>query len=302
MPTSACTRRCATAVSPTRRCQSAWIDAEEIEAKGAEALLCHCDGILVPGGFGDRGIEGNIQAIRYAREKHIPFLGLCLGMQCAVIEFARNVCGIDDASSLEFNPDRATGHRPDAGAEAVSEKGATMRLGLYPCKVEEGTLAYRCYNQPLVYERHRHRYEVNNTFRAQLAQAGMTFSGTSPDNRLVEIAELRSHPFFIGSQFHPEFKSRPNRAHPFFREFLPRRHHRPRATAGDGGSGECDMTRTNTNRHGRTRTFCLIERDAGWRPSLVEDAGPQPAARITRWLAVSAGRAGRFAVIRRWHP
>ncbi len=198
-----------------------WIDAEDIEAKGAEALLCHCDGILVPGGFGDRGIEGKIQAIRYAREKHIPFLGLCLGMQCAVIEFARHVCGIDDASSLEFNPESrhlVIDLMPEQ--KLVSEKGATMRLGLYPCKVEEGTLAHRCYHQPLVYERHRHRYEVNNTFRAQLTQAGMTFSGTSPDNRLVEIAELRSHPFFIGSQFHPEFKSRPNRAHPFFREFI----------------------------------------------------------------------------------
>ena len=198
-----------------------WIDAEEIEAKGAEGLLCHADGILVPGGFGDRGIEGKIAAIRYAREKHVPFLGLCLGMQCAVIEFARNVCGIADASSLEFNPESqhlVIDLMPEQ--KHVSEKGATMRLGLYPCQVQQETLAYRCYQQALVYERHRHRYEVNNDFRAQLTQAGMAFSGTSPDGRLVEIAELPSHPFFIGSQFHPEFKSRPNRAHPFFREFL----------------------------------------------------------------------------------
>lgn len=198
-----------------------WVDAEEIEAHGADGLLCHADGILVPGGFGDRGIEGKIAAIRYAREKHIPFLGLCLGLQCAVIEFARNVCGIADASSLEFNPE--SGHlvidlMPEQ--KLVSEKGATMRLGLYPCRVQEDTLAYRCYRQALVYERHRHRFEVNNDFREQLTQAGMTFSGTSPDDRLVEIAELPGHPFFIGSQFHPEFKSRPNRAHPFFREFL----------------------------------------------------------------------------------
>jgi len=198
-----------------------WVDAEEIETHGAEALLHRCDGILVPGGFGDRGIEGKIAAIRYAREKHVPFLGLCLGMQCAVIEYARNVCGMDDASSLEFNP--ASKHlvidlMPEQ--KMVSEKGATMRLGLYPCKIKSNTLAYRCYEDLLIYERHRHRYEVNNTFRERIAAAGLVFSGTSPDNRLVEIAELPNHPFFIGSQFHPEFKSRPNRAHPFFREFI----------------------------------------------------------------------------------
>ncbi|OPZ80772.1 MAG: CTP synthase [bacterium ADurb.Bin429] len=198
-----------------------WVDAEEIETRGAEALLHRCDGILVPGGFGDRGIEGKIQAIRYAREEHIPFLGLCLGMQCAVIEYARNVVGWADANSMEFNP--ASPHlvidlMPEQ--KLVSDMGATMRLGLYPCAIAPGTLAERCYDEPLVAERHRHRYEVNNDFRPIIEQAGMVFSGTSPDGRLVEIAELPHHPFFIGSQFHPEFKSRPDRAHPFFREFV----------------------------------------------------------------------------------
>jgi CTP synthase len=198
-----------------------WVDAEDIETRGAEPLLYRCDGILVPGGFGDRGIEGKIAAIQYARENHVPFLGLCLGMQCAVIEYARNVAGMADASSLEFNP----GSRhlvidlmPEQ--KLVADKGATMRLGLYPCRVVDGTLAHRCYGESLVYERHRHRYEVNNSFRDEIARAGMTFSGVSPDGRLVEVAELTGHPFFIGSQFHPEFKSRPNRAHPLFREFI----------------------------------------------------------------------------------
>ena len=198
-----------------------WVDAEDIEEKGAESLLSHCDGILVPGGFGDRGIEGKIQAIRFAREHHVPFLGLCLGMQCAVIEYARNVCGMEDANSLEFNP--ASQHlvidlMPEQ--KLVADKGATMRLGLYPCRIQEFTLAHRCYGETQVYERHRHRYEVNNDFRKAIAAHGMLFSGASPDARLVEMAELPEHPFFIGSQFHPEFKSRPNRAHPLFRGFI----------------------------------------------------------------------------------
>jgi len=198
-----------------------WVDAEDIEAHGAEALLHRCDGILVPGGFGDRGIEGKIAAIQYARENHVPFLGLCLGLQCAVIEYARNVAGMADASSLEFNPDSkhlVIDLMPEQ--KLIADKGATMRLGLYPCRVVDNTLAYRCYGESLIYERHRHRYEVNNTFRDEIARAGMTFSGVSPDGRLVEMAELPHHPFFIGSQFHPEFKSRPNRAHPLFREFI----------------------------------------------------------------------------------
>lgn len=198
-----------------------WVDAEEIEERGAEVLLSRCDGILVPGGFGDRGIEGKIAAIRFAREHHIPFLGLCLGMQCAVIEFARNVCGITDASSLEFNPESehlVIDLMPEQ--KTIADKGATMRLGLYPCKIITGTLAETCYRTSLVAERHRHRYEVNNEFRDLLTTAGLVFSGTSPDGHLVEMAELTNHPFFIGSQFHPEFKSRPNRAHPLFRGFI----------------------------------------------------------------------------------
>ncbi len=198
-----------------------WVDAEDLEKTGAESALMHCDGILVPGGFGDRGIEGKIAAIRYARERHVPFLGLCLGMQCAVIEYARNVVGWEDANSLEFNPDSAhlvIDLMPEQ--KTIDIKGATMRLGAYPCAVAPGTLAERCYGVPRIDERHRHRYEVNNTFRDALTAAGMIFSGTSPDGRLVEIAELDRHPFFIGSQFHPEFKSRPDRAHPLFREFL----------------------------------------------------------------------------------
>ena len=186
-----------------------------------EMKLAHCDGILVPGGFGDRGIEGKISAIKYAREKRIPFLGLCLGMQCAVIEFARNVCGMTRASSRELNPESpqlVIDLMPEQ--RAISDKGATMRLGLYPCKVAPDSLAWQCYGEAMVYERHRHRYEVNNELRPAISAKGMLFSGTSPDDRLVEIAELPGHPYFIGSQFHPEFKSRPNRAHPLFREFI----------------------------------------------------------------------------------
>ena len=198
-----------------------WVDAEDIEQKSAEKYLAHCDGVLVPGGFGDRGIEGKITAIQYAREKNLPFLGLCLGMQCAVIEFARHVCGMADANSREF--DEKSKHlvinlMPEQ--EAVADMGATMRLGSYTCKIGDNTLAARCYQESTIHERHRHRYEVNNDLRPLLAAAGMLFSGTSPDGRLVEMAELPEHPFFIGSQFHPEFKSRPDRAHPLFREFI----------------------------------------------------------------------------------
>lgn len=199
-----------------------WVDAETLNAEhDVELKLAHCDGILVPGGFGDRGIEGKISAIKYAREKRIPFLGLCLGMQCAVIEFARNVCGMANASSRELNPESpqlVIDLMPEQ--RNISDKGATMRLGLYPCKVAADSLAWQCYGEAMVYERHRHRYEVNNELRPAIAAKGMVFSGTSPDDRLVEIAELPGHPFFIGSQFHPEFKSRPNRAHPLFREFI----------------------------------------------------------------------------------
>ena len=181
------------------------------------------DGILVPGGFGLRGIEGKICAVRRAREGRVPYLGVCLGLQVAVCEFARDVCGLEDASSAEFDP--ATPHpvidlMPDQAK--VTEKGATMRLGAYPCKVLSGTLAGEAYGEPLVYERHRHRFEVSNAYRDQLVAAGLVVSGLSPDGRLVEMVELPEdvHPWFVASQAHPEFKSRPNRAHPLFKGFV----------------------------------------------------------------------------------
>ncbi|WP_371376505.1 CTP synthase [Sporomusa aerivorans] len=200
-----------------------WIHAEDIEDAEADldAYLGDVDGILVPGGFGDRGVEGKLKAIRYAREKRVPFFGLCLGMQTAVIEFARNVCGLTDAHSSEFNPD--TPHpvidlMPEQAA--VEDKGGTMRLGVYPCKVMENTLTYKAYEDEIIYERHRHRFEFNNAYREQLAAAGLVISGTLPNGRLVEIVEIKDHPWFVGTQFHPEFKSRPTNPHPLFRDFV----------------------------------------------------------------------------------
>ena len=201
-----------------------WVNAEKIEAPGTDLdkVFAGVDGILVPGGFGDRGIEGKISAVRYAREHNIPFFGICLGMQCAVIEFARNVCGIQDANSSEFKADvpAVIDLMPDQ--VDIEDKGGTMRLGLYPCKVYPGTLTEKAYGQPLVYERHRHRYEFNNEFRDLMTEKGLVLGGISPDNRLVEIVELpqSEHPWFLGCQFHPEFKSRPTKAHPLFRDFI----------------------------------------------------------------------------------
>ncbi|MDR3591015.1 MAG: CTP synthase [Negativicutes bacterium] len=200
-----------------------WVNAEEIEAPCTDLAACFkdVDGILVPGGFGDRGIEGKIKAIEYARTNKIPFFGLCLGMQCAVIEFARNHCGLDGANSTEFNPD--TAHPViDLMPEqlAVEEKGGTMRLGVYPCKVMEDTLTEAAYQDEIIYERHRHRFELNNAFRQKLTDAGMIIGGTLPSGRLVEIIEIKDHPWFLGTQFHPEFKSRPNKPHPLFRDFV----------------------------------------------------------------------------------
>lgn len=197
-----------------------WVHAEEVEKKTAGEFLDDVDGILVPGGFGDRGIEGKIKAAQYARENKIPYFGICLGMQVAVIEFARNVVGFKDANSSEF----AEVEHPviDLLPEQrdVEEMGGTMRLGLYPCKLIPGTLAYEAYGQEIIYERHRHRYEFNNQFRPQITGAGMKLSGLSPDERLVEIVEIPDHPWFLGCQFHPEFKSRPNRPHPLFVKFV----------------------------------------------------------------------------------
>ncbi|GAC1420384.1 MAG: hypothetical protein NVSMB57_14430 [Actinomycetota bacterium] len=209
------------AISHSARAEIQWVAADELsDPQRSAELLRDVDGILVPGGFGVRGIEGKVAAITYAREHKVPFLGLCLGLQCAVIEFARNVVGLDHANSSEF--DSSTAHpvidlMPDQ--KDVLNKGGTMRLGLWPCKLEPGTRAHAAYGESLVLERHRHRYEVNNQYRKQLSAAGMVFSGTTVDNRLIEMIELSDHPWFVASQFHPEFKSRPTRAHPLFRDF-----------------------------------------------------------------------------------
>ncbi len=194
-----------------------WIPSDDMGGLLASEHLAGVDGIVVPGGFGIRGIEGKISAIRHARENRIPFLGLCLGLQCAVIEFARSILGLSDADSAEFNP--TTPHPVIDLMESqqdVDEMGGTMRLGLYPAKLAEGSLARSLYGQELIYERHRHRYEVNNRYRKDLEQAGLRLSGTSPNDSLVEVIELPSHPYFIGTQFHPEFRSRPDDPHPLF--------------------------------------------------------------------------------------
>lgn len=202
-----------------------WVNAEEIEADDTDMdkVMAGVDGILVPGGFGNRGIEGKIKAIQYAREHKIPFFGICLGMQCAVIEFARHVCGMADANSSEFNPN-STHPVIDLMPEQidVEDLGGTMRLGLYPCKVYPDTLTRKAYNAELIYERHRHRYEFNNAFREEIVGKGLVLGGTLPNGRLVEIVELpeSEHPWFLGAQFHPEFKSRPTNPHPLFREFV----------------------------------------------------------------------------------
>ena len=201
-----------------------WIDSEDLESPGCNLneVFGDVQGVVIPGGFGSRGVEGKIAAIRYVRENNIPFLGLCLGMQCAVIEFARHVCGMKEAHSKEFNdatPYPVIDLMEDQ--EDVTEKGGTMRLGQYPCKLKEGTMARRLYgNQEIVYERHRHRYEVNNELRPQMESQGLIISGTSPDNRLVEMIELQNHPYFAATQAHPEFKSRPTRPHPLFQGFV----------------------------------------------------------------------------------
>ena len=202
-----------------------WVNAEEIEADDTDMdkVMAGVDGILVPGGFGNRGIEGKIKAIQFAREHKIPFFGICLGMQCAVIEFARHVCGMADANSSEFNPN-STHPVIDLMPEQidVEDLGGTMRLGLYPCKVYPDTLTSKAYNAELIYERHRHRYEFNNAFREKIVGKGLVLGGTLPNGRLVEIVELpeSEHPWFLGAQFHPEFKSRPTNPHPLFREFV----------------------------------------------------------------------------------
>ncbi|RXJ02724.1 CTP synthase [Anaerobacillus alkaliphilus] len=198
-----------------------WINAEDVTEENVTDLLQDVDGVLVPGGFGDRGIEGKISAIKYARINKVPFLGICLGMQLASIEYARNVLGLEGANSAELNP--ATNYPvidllPEQ--KDIEDLGGTLRLGLYPCKLIEGSVAFEAYKEQVVYERHRHRYEFNNEYREQMEKAGFIFSGTSPDGRLVEIIEIEDHPYFVASQFHPEFVSRPTRPQPLFREFI----------------------------------------------------------------------------------
>ena len=209
-----------------------YVNSEEVTDENAGSFFGDVDGILVPGGFGYRGVEGKISAIRYARENKVPFFGICLGMQCAVIEFDRHVLGLEDANSEEF--DKLSEHKViylmtewyDVHTNKVEErdetsnKGHTMRLGAYPCKIIPETKAAEAYGQPLVQERHRHRYEFNNAFRDALGEKGLVYSGMSPDESLVEIVELKDHPWFLGCQFHPEFRSRPMAPHPLFREFI----------------------------------------------------------------------------------
>jgi CTP synthase len=199
----------------------AWVHSAELEKGRSWEVLKEVDGIIVPGGFGSRGIEGKIQAARFARQEKVPYFGLCLGMQLMVIEFARTTLGNEEANSTEF--DRSTPHpvidlMPDQ--RDIADMGGTMRLGLYPCRLQPGTCAGNAYQADLVNERHRHRFEFNNAYREALQKGGMRFSGVSPDGRLVEIAEIADHPFMLGTQFHPEFLSRPNRPHPLFVGFL----------------------------------------------------------------------------------
>jgi len=201
--------------------QTKSVDAEQIEREGAAKSLGDVSGILVPGGFGARGIEGKIAAIRFARERKVPFFGICLGMQCAVIEFARNVCGLAQANSTEFVPDTlypVIDLMPDQ--QAITHLGGTMRLGSYPCILQSPSRASEAYGSDEIHERHRHRYEFNNQYRQLLTEHGMSLSGFSPDQVLVEMIEIEDHPWFVGGQFHPEFRSNPRNPHPLFREFI----------------------------------------------------------------------------------
>jgi CTP synthase len=201
--------------------QVKWINAETVTDENVKDLLQDADGILVPGGFGDRGIEGKIAATRYARENKVPFLGICLGMQLASIEYARNVLGLEGAHTAEINPDTPypiIDLLPEQ--KDIEDLGGTLRLGLQPCKLQEDTRAFAAYQDEVIYERHRHRYEFNNQYRQAMEEAGFVFSGTSPDGRLVEIIEIKDHPWFVASQFHPEFISRPTRPQPLFRDFV----------------------------------------------------------------------------------
>jgi CTP synthase len=209
------------AISTYGKLRLRWVNSEDLETESPETYLKGVDGIVVPGGFGVRGVDGKIAAIKYARDRKIPFLGLCLGMQCSVIEWARHVEGLTGANSAEFDA-----HTTDPvinllpGQQEIVDLGGTMRLGLYPCRVLPDTLAFKLYQEDVIYERHRHRYEFNNAYRALLLKSGYVISGTSPDGHLVEIVELPKHPFFLACQFHPEFQSRPSTPHPLFKGFI----------------------------------------------------------------------------------
>jgi CTP synthase len=209
------------AVANEIRVEIVAVEAESIEEHGVGALSDRIDGILVPGGFGDRGAEGKIAAARFARERGVPYFGICLGMQMAVVEFARDVCGLEGANSTEFDPQspHPVIHLME-GQKKIDRKGGTMRLGAYPCVLQEETLALKLYGRKKISERHRHRYELNNSYRERLEKLGMIFSGLSPDGSLVEMIELKNHPWFVGCQFHPEFKSRPMDCHPLFKGFV----------------------------------------------------------------------------------
>jgi CTP synthase len=209
------------AISTHGQLRLRWVNSETLENELAEEHLDGVDGVVVPGGFGTRGVDGKIAAIKYARDRQIPFLGLCLGMQCSVIEWARNIEGLTDANSAEFDPDTSApviNLLPEQ--HDVVDLGGTMRLGLYPCRILPNSLAFKLYQDEIIYERHRHRYEFNNTYRHLLLESGYLISGTSPDGRLVEIIELPRHPFFLACQFHPEFQSRPSNPHPLFKGFM----------------------------------------------------------------------------------
>jgi CTP synthase len=217
------------------RAKVRWIESDTIDAESVGERLAGLAGLIVPGGFGVRGMEGKMEAVTYCREKGLPFLGLCVGLQVAVVEFARTVCGLTGANSTEFNPrTRYPVIYLMPGQRGVKRKGHTMRLGAYQCRLKSGTVAHRCYRRALVSERHRHRYEMNNAYLPRLEKRGLIASGKSPDGSLVEMVELKGHPFFIATQAHPEFKSRPLRPHPLFAGFIKASHEfaRHRAAAG----------------------------------------------------------------------
>jgi len=216
-----------------------WVSSEDIKHGGADKYLYDIDGLLIPGGFGERGVEGKIEAIHYIRENGIPFLGICLGMHCAVIEYARNMCGIEEAHSYEFYRDiKDPVINLMADQERVSDLGGTMRLGAYPCVLKDGTRSLEAYGKNEISERHRHRYELNNTYRDTLTNHGLVMAGTSPDDRLVEIVEVPDHPWFVAVQFHPELKSRPIDPHPLFRDFVQAAVKRRESKSSESGGSE----------------------------------------------------------------